>query len=122
MIKKVSNILMVMLLLLATSGITMSKHYCGNNLRSVGIFSVPQSCCDAPGCCHTETEVYQVKNDFSVIAFNFEFEDEYPQEIQVIYLAVSFPLTSRSVDNLYYDMHSPPGPEHIQASLQTFIL
>lgn len=46
----------------------VSKHYCEGSLESVAVFHEAKSCCDMDNCCHNETEVYQVKEDFSVPA------------------------------------------------------
>ncbi len=46
----------------------VSKHYCEESLVSVAVFGGGDndSCCDMDNCCHNETQVYQVKEDFSV--------------------------------------------------------
>ncbi len=74
MFRKIINIIIVFLLLISTSGFTISRHYCGDNLVSVVINSEAKSCCDMHGCCHDESEFFKVNNDFSnnIQTFNIE--------------------------------------------------
>jgi hypothetical protein len=66
MLKKVSHIFLSALLLISTMGMAVSKHYCGENLVSVSLFEVADSCCGDTDCCHNENQSYKVKDDFSV--------------------------------------------------------
>ena len=74
MLKKPGYIIMAVLLLFATSGITIYRHYCGGNLINTSIYSTPHHCCkdNCPGC-HNEKinlrladqfESYQTQIDF----------------------------------------------------------
>jgi hypothetical protein len=66
MIKRVSHIGLIFLLLSATTGMTVSKHYCGNSLVSTVFFGEAESCCDSGNCCHNESAFYQLDEDFSM--------------------------------------------------------
>lgn len=46
MIKRVGNMLIIILLLIATSGIPVTRHYCGPSEMSFSIYSSPKPCCD----------------------------------------------------------------------------
>lgn len=70
MLKKISHIILSLVLLISTMGMTVSKHYCQGNLMSVSLFGQNKSACNMGNCCHSETHVYQVKEDFSVPAFS----------------------------------------------------
>ncbi len=63
MLRTVTNIIMVTLLLISTTGVAISKHYCKHDLISVEL-NGDHPCCDDAPCCDTETEFLQVKNDF----------------------------------------------------------
>ena len=57
--RKIVNIFLVLLLLLSTTGIAVSKHFCGEILQSVSINTdKDQSCCDSQDmpedCCSSE--------------------------------------------------------------------
>jgi hypothetical protein len=66
MLKKISHIILSVLLLISTIGMAVSKHYCEETLVSVSIFEEADSCCGDADCCHNENQNYIVKNDFSV--------------------------------------------------------
>ncbi len=66
MLKRISHITLSLLLLVSTMGMTVSKHFCGGSLVSVSVLGDDDSCCDMGNCCHNETQVYQVKEDFSI--------------------------------------------------------
>jgi hypothetical protein len=69
MVKRISHISLSFLLLIATAGFAVSKHYCGEDLVSVNLFNEAESCCDDGNCCHNETVFYQVGEDFAVPGF-----------------------------------------------------
>jgi len=122
MIKKATHIIMILFLLLATSGITISKHYCGSNLRSVSLITVPDPCCDTEGCCHTDTDIFQVKDDFSISALNFDFDNVSVDVLPVKYIVSTPGLADKMAKNIYHDIHSPPGIRNVLALVQSFIL
>ncbi len=66
MIKKITHIAISFLLLAATTGILVSKHYCGDFMVGISLFDEADSCCDSDSCCHNETDFYQLDEDFSV--------------------------------------------------------
>lgn len=66
MLRKIVHIVFALLLVVATTGFTISKHYCGNQLLSVSIFKVDHCKCGGP-CknCHTNIKVVKVTDNFS---------------------------------------------------------
>lgn len=64
MFKTAINILMTILLVVSTTGLAVSKHYCGHQLQSVELKPTVESCCDDGSCCHTETQFFRVDDDF----------------------------------------------------------
>jgi len=67
MFKKIKYITLAILLVISTVGVTISKHYCSNELVSISIVSSADYCCDEPGsdCCHNEDTFVILKADFS---------------------------------------------------------
>ncbi len=65
MVRKMINIIAVFILLVTTTGITISKHYCGDLLISVALDGKAKSCCE-PGCncCHNEHVTIHLNDDF----------------------------------------------------------
>lgn len=76
---------MAMILMVATTGITFSMHYCGGELVSISINKEAKTCCDGTGgCCENRT-------------LHLEIEDDYVSPIQVksietVELGISFPI------------------------------
>lgn len=74
--KYISHIILSLLLVTSTTGLTISKHYCGNILRDVAIFDKFDKCCgedEMPmGCCHDEKEQYSVDDDYHVIQLSVD--------------------------------------------------
>lgn len=65
--KKTGNILVILFLLIATGGIPITRHYCGNSIISVSLISTPKPCCGSD-CerCRNENSFYKVTDDFTV--------------------------------------------------------
>ncbi len=70
MIKSFSHIALSFLLLIATMGMAVSKHYCGDALIATSFFEEADTCCDSGNCCHNEEDFIQLDEDFSPPAFS----------------------------------------------------
>lgn len=59
--RKIVNMFLVLLLLFSTTGVAISKHYCGEILQSVAVNHTPKSCCDGQDmpddCCSNELSI-----------------------------------------------------------------
>lgn len=76
MIQKTGHIILSFLMLVATIGITVSKHYCGTNVRyhlftdetcemeNMPMNSMHDFCTMDGNCCHTEIESIQLHVDY----------------------------------------------------------
>jgi len=108
--KNISNILVSFILLVATTGIVVNKHYSAGKLFSVSLYAEAESCCadgDLCGCCDVETQVAQLKTDFQA-------SSQTCPQITAIDLFTS-PVTLPEIPNvsadsyiLLPDNHSPP--------------
>jgi hypothetical protein len=65
MLKRAGNILVILLLLFGTTGVTITRHYCGVNLIHTSLYSTPQHCCNG-NCprCHDERINVRIKDNF----------------------------------------------------------
>ena len=65
MLKKAGNIVIILLLLISTSGISVTRHYCGTVQRSVSLYATPKACCGG-SCdkCHNVFKFSKVNDDF----------------------------------------------------------
>lgn len=75
MIKKSGHILVILLLLFGTSGLTITRHYCGRNLIDTAIFSAPDNCCkgNCPGC-HNEKIKFRITDKFETSQIGIDFK------------------------------------------------
>ena len=65
MLKKAGNIVIIVLLLVATGGMPVTRHYCGKTEMSFAVYSTPKSCCSGH-CdkCHNVFKYSKVNDDF----------------------------------------------------------
>jgi len=71
--KQTIHILLILLIVTSTSGVSLSSHYCGNKLVSNSILLLTKTCCEN-GCKDCHTIVKQLKiDDFETTAFDFNF-------------------------------------------------
>lgn len=65
MLKKAANITIILLLLVATGGMPITRHYCGAAEMSLSVYSTPKACCEG-GCdkCHNVFKFSKVNDDF----------------------------------------------------------
>jgi hypothetical protein len=70
MLKKLSHIILSLLLLISTAGVVVSKHYCNGSFVSASVFHEAKSCCGDSDCCHNEDSFYQVDDDFSIVGIS----------------------------------------------------
>lgn len=65
MLKRVAHIFLILLLVFSTTGLTITRHYCGRNLVDTSIYSSPHNCCEGkcPGC-HNERINIRITDKF----------------------------------------------------------
>lgn len=75
MFKAIANIILSLLILVSSTSLTIDKHYCKNEVKSIGIFNKAESCCKAPcKCCHNETvTIKKTVEDYSFSTADFNF-------------------------------------------------
>ena len=64
MFKTIAHTVLALFLLVATTGITISMHYCGGSLVSTSINQEAKSCCDDDGCCENKNLHYELEDDY----------------------------------------------------------
>ncbi len=65
MIRRLLHIFVMCTLILATAGITVTRHFCGNRLVETSLSGIPKSCCgEHCNCCHNETFSQKVTTDY----------------------------------------------------------
>jgi hypothetical protein len=64
MLKTFGHIMVSVLLLFTTTGLTISKHFCNEYLISTSLYAKSESCCGDDSCCQHETESFQIMEKF----------------------------------------------------------
>ena len=122
MFRKVGHIVIALLLLTSTMGLTLSAHYCGENLKSISVAGEPDSCCDIPaGCCHDEAETFRIDNDFAFSSLHFD-----SKLIVSLILEYSIPffneLSARDFQIISFFEPPPPTVHQMLSRIQVYIL
>lgn len=124
MLKSVLHIVIAVNLFITTTGFTISKHYCGDELSNIAIDHEAPSCCST-ACekCHTEQVLVKLDQDLTT-PVHFE-------KLQIAQLDLMVPIfiifDQEPVDHFQaaiYKSESPPGrigPD-ILTSFQSFLL
>ena len=70
MIKRTGNIVIMVLLLIATSGLPVTWHYCGSAEMTFAIYSKPKPCCDHTcNKCHDIFKFSRVNDAFEASSY-----------------------------------------------------
>jgi hypothetical protein len=64
MLKKIADIALILLLIVATTGITIGRHYCGNHLVAVSLFKWDHCGCGDKDC-HTVIRQIKISDTYS---------------------------------------------------------
>jgi uncharacterized membrane protein YadS len=114
MLKKISHIILALLVLVTTMGMTVSAHYCGGELKSVHLLSAADSCCgDACTSCHNEIIKVKVEDDYTISSFSIDFESVFTLLPALTYLFHEIIISEVVVQVAH---HKPP-PLKIQTVL-----
>ncbi len=75
MLKKVGHILIIMVLLFGTTGLTITRHYCGRNRMQTSLYSTPDNCCkgNCPGC-HNEKISLKITDHYESTQDHLDFK------------------------------------------------
>jgi hypothetical protein len=129
-VKKAINIIISLLLLTATFGVTVSKHYCMGRLKAQWIGHEHQEVCEGmesmpgmEGCCSNESDTFILDEDFSLTSFDFDVNPE----LNLLYVAYEIELSDLYSD-LISDNNRPQntGPPFVEPDIyvqvQSFLL
>jgi hypothetical protein len=74
MFKRAGHILVILLLLFGTTGVTITRHYCGGNLVKTSIYSTPLHCCNE-NCprCHDERINIRITDNYQSSQSQIDF-------------------------------------------------
>ena len=120
MLKKIAHIALIILLTVATTGFTISRHYCGNHLVAVSIFKTVKCACGDKDC-HTDIRQIKVSDNYSapeVIHSDAPTSIDLPSVVFVEFVAFTHPTFSPA----FFSIKAPPlSAKDTFAFLQTFL-
>lgn len=124
MLRKITNIVLALFLLVSTTGITISMHYCGGKYVSSSINKEAKSCCDGSGgCCENKTLHFEVKDDYVTVA---QIENSKIVELDILFpilfaLNLEFLPLEENYEVTFYDLSPPPKIQKRLSILQTYL-
>lgn len=124
MLRKITHIVLALFLLVSTTGITFSMHYCGSKYVSTSINKEAKSCCDGTGgCCENKTLHFEVKDDYvSAIVVQNNTIVELDVLFPILFVLSAELLPEIKVTTNYFGDTSPPSTIQTRLSLfQTYL-
>ncbi len=122
MLKKISHIILSLLVLVTTMGMTVSAHSCGGELKSIQLLSEAENCCgDSCPNCENEIIKVEIEDDFTIQILNVEFDQNFtflPAFIQLLLV----PSLTEEVEQLAYHKPPPLNIQTILSNLQVYRL
>jgi len=113
---------LVLVLLLTTTGITYHYHYCCDTLVKFSILHTPKPCCEHPkDCCSDKAVTFQIKTDYLFVA-------DYP-DLSVS--GIELPIVTTDFEDIQpvevylqkFPEESPPPPVSLRlAMLQQYLI
>jgi len=124
---RIFHIIMSVTLILATTGLSISKHYCGNSVVRTNLGTTAESCMPGMdmghGCCDEQTETIILEDDFQLSHTNIKIAPEY--DLLVSYLMTNLDtetVSSMEPGFLPFDTGPPVSAEPLYLKVQSFLL
>jgi len=121
------HIFITLTLVLATTGMSISKHYCGDSLIRTNLGVKAKSCMPdmdmGTGCCDEKTETLVVDDDFQVTKSDIKIAPAF--ELLVEYLVTeSVAHQQETLEETLIPLNtgSPAGTEPLYISVQSLLL
>jgi hypothetical protein len=125
--RKYISIILLFSIGASSSGFTLSKHFCGDDLADVQLNQVVNSCCSDPGempddCCHNELDQalldsYSLDVNIQIIPVFFLLADNLLAD------GLFFYLTEANNSDFQTAYHSPPVPNpDVYLWVQSFLI
>ncbi len=111
-------------MLVATTGMAVSKHFCNEFLISTSLFADAESCCGEESCCHHETDFFQLKEDFQP-SLNTQVPCTVEIDLMMADRALPMINDTEKLNESQFIENKPPSPPKIQTFLslkQTYLL
>jgi hypothetical protein len=115
MAKKAGYIVIILLLLFGTTGMTINRHFCGRSLIGTSLYSTPDNCCNdsCPGC-HNEKISFRISDQFEPgqdqVSFNPGFKIIPDQHLFAVLFSIKSVTQNIFADDLRLDHWAKPCP------------
>ncbi len=124
MYRTIAHTVLALFLLVATTGVTISMHYCGGSLVSTSINHEAKSCCEDDGCCENKNLHYELENDYVA---PIVFENSNIVELEALFpmlFVMDFHLSPSQAKATFafIDSYPPPKIQTRLSLLQTYLI
>lgn len=124
-LKNIANTLLAIILLIATTGVTLNKHYCMGKLKSIAVNGHAEQCFEGEAeqmpCCKDVSEELKVEEVITP-AFDFDATPELYQ-LTIVNLVLLDLVELEEVEKYHFKHYSPPVPDKdIQVLNETFLI
>ena len=104
MFKRVGHIFIIILLLFGTTGMTITKHYCGRHLVHTAIYSTPDNCCKG-NCqgCHNEKISLRIIDQYESTQDHSDFQSGFQTLLEKISLPTLLAFSNAPEVSLFND-------------------
>lgn len=122
MIRKQLHILLIMLLLVSTSGISINMHFSNHKLFSTAIFGKAESCCKTLcDCCTEKEDVYKIHTNYTISSFTVDLQS--PLDYFSFFINALFLCEQENIFFARIEKSPPPSDNlNFQITNQVFIL
>lgn len=125
--RKSFHIFITLTLVLATTGMSISKHYCGNSLVRTNLGVKAKSCMPdmdmGSGCCDEKTETIVLDDDFQVTKSDIKIAPEFDLLIEYLVTELSaYPQKTNKEPLIPFNTGPPAGAEPLYITVQAFLL
>jgi hypothetical protein len=125
--RRTFHIFISLTLVLATTGMSISKHYCGNSLVRTNLGVKAKSCMPdmdmGSGCCDEKTETLVLDDDFQVTKSNIKIAPEFDLLVEYLVTELSaYPQKLNNENLIPLDTGPPDGSEPLYITVQSFLL
>ena len=125
MLKRASHIIIILILMVSTTGITISKHCAIGEILEVSFTGEADHCCTIPyDCCEGEFEYHRLDLEFIGSDKQFSFDDNLSIDLLNITVLFSLSIDLDSFSNIteYITNRQPMKSSHIPSFTQSFLL
>jgi len=126
--RRTLHVILSLTLVLATTGLSISKHYCGSLLIGTNLGTKATSCAmemdmDMDGCCEEKTETLILDDDFQVSNLQIDLIPEYDLLIAYRFIDLVAANFESYSQNLTPSNTGPPvSAEPVYCQVQSFLL